>query len=91
MYSRTRVGMMKTPTFDRHVIPRWVGGAVAPERLAESNWEPIKASRRRKARPLEAGRLPRLRALDRSIAEARSKGATAPPFTYALHRHQHFT
>ena len=67
------------------VIPRSrVGGTVAPERLAGSNWVPIKASRRRKASPLEAGRLPRLRALDRSIAEARSKGATVPPFTEGL-------
>ncbi len=62
------------------------GGAVAPERLAGSSWVPIKASRWRKASPLEVGRLPHLLALDRSTAKARSEGATAPPSTEGLRR-----
>ena len=65
-----------------------MGGAVAPERLAGSSWAPIKASRRRallalseakKASPLEAGRLPRLRDLDRSTAKAGAKGQRPHP------------
>ncbi len=78
----------------RKVTPQWsVGGAIAPERLTESSWAPVKARKRRavlalseakKASPLEAGRLPRLRDLDRSTAKARSEGATAPPVREAL-------